>query len=122
MSLHGRNICCIPCSLSSIFHLKLFPPNRLRSLTALHVLLTHKTQTIYLRLFFLIWARAQTEGFIINWTTTMSDFETGLLPALRHQFPLITIHGCHFHYCKAVLDWLRFHGFMVIYKFIIILH
>ena len=51
---------------------------------------------------------------IIMWENSMSDFESGLLPALQNAFPPPFVrHGCTFHYCNAVLKWIRRH-FLVI--------
>jgi hypothetical protein len=32
----------------------------------------------------------------------MSDFETGLIPAVQQSFPQSRHRGCHFHYCQAI--------------------
>ena len=36
------------------------------------------------------------------WMHTMSDFETGLLPAISSAFPHIDKRCCHFHFCQAI--------------------
>ena len=37
-----------------------------------------------------------------SWVQTMSDFETGLLPAISEAFPQIDKRCCHFHFCQAI--------------------
>ena len=32
----------------------------------------------------------------------MSDFETGLLPAISEAFPQVDRRYCHFHFCQAI--------------------
>ena len=32
----------------------------------------------------------------------MTDFEPGLRNSLANHFPQVTIHGCYFHFCKAL--------------------
>lgn len=44
----------------------------------------------------------------------MSDFESGLIPALRNVFGvLFDIRGCHFHYTSAIYEWAKEHGLAV---------
>ena len=42
----------------------------------------------------------------IKWESTLTDFETGLLPAIRdHNFlapPPIAVKGCHFHHTESI--------------------
>ena len=42
----------------------------------------------------------------IKWETTLSDFESGLLPAIRdHDYlapPQIAVRGCHFHHTECI--------------------
>ena len=37
-----------------------------------------------------------------SWTQTMSDFDTGLLPAITEAFPHVDKRCCHFHCCQAI--------------------
>lgn len=48
----------------------------------------------------------------------MSDFESGLIPALRNVFGVpFDIRGCHFHYSSAIYEWAKEHGLTVSVSF-----
>ena len=39
---------------------------------------------------------------VFNPATTISDFESAIIPAMRHLFPASQHHGCYFHHTQAV--------------------
>lgn len=95
------NVC--PPQYHQYFTINVFHGNNRRLILCLHVLLTRKTQNIYVRLFQLIRQRAQQLNIPIQWTGSMSDYESGLLAALQTTFNNnFDIQGCHFHMDSAV--------------------
>ena len=67
-------------------------------------LLSEKSRRMYLFVFQII--KDMMRHLEINeelaWTQTMSDFETGLLPAITEAFPQVDKRCCHFHFCQAI--------------------
>lgn len=47
--------------------------------------------------------RARSRGYVINWQRFMTDFESGLMPALESHFPEVDRRGCKFHFCQAIM-------------------
>jgi hypothetical protein len=81
----------------------------------LYVFLTHKTEEIY-RVFFQWFKVFATEmGVTIDWDTITTDFESGLLPAISKEFPLVLLCGCYFHFTQALLKNIRKLGLMEVY-------
>ena len=50
---------------------------------------------------------------VLNPSKLMSDFESGLLPALRAHFPNAAIKGCYFHHTKAIWSKVQELGLVV---------
>ena len=75
-----------------------------RCFPCLHILCTHKNELTYNSIFEWIKETAINRELNIHWQRTMSDFESGLLPSIQHEFPGVAVHGCHFHFCKAIYD------------------
>ena len=46
----------------------------------------------------------------------MTDFERGLRNSLFSAFPSATIDGCLFHFCQAILKWVRKNGLKNAYE------
>ena len=81
-----------------------------RSFPCLYAIMTHKSNASYSAVLEYLTRRA-TEFFPqdprpIKWESTLTDFESGLLPAIRdHDFlapPQITVKGCHFHHTQCI--------------------
>ncbi|KRY28627.1 hypothetical protein T01_9376 [Trichinella spiralis] len=47
--------------------------------------------------------KAATLGVVLQPQTVISDFETALIPALQGTFPGVSMQGCYFRFCQAVL-------------------
>ena len=60
--------------------------------------------------------RARAKGYVINWQRFMSDFESGLLPALSTIFPEVDRRGCKFHFCQAIMRKLSELGLKPLYN------
>lgn len=68
-------------------------------------LLSDKTCATYYLLFNKLRDAAAKLGLVLNPTCIMSDFESGLIEAVKMQFPQTQHFGCHFHFGQAV--WRR---------------
>jgi MULE transposase domain len=68
-----------------------------RSIPCIHLLATHKTEALYSRILQWIKGKAHNERLEILWVKSMSDFESGVLPALQEEFPLLDERTCNFH-------------------------
>lgn len=60
--------------------------------------MTRKTSQSYVALFEYI----ETKLFKLNPTNMMTDFENGLRKAIKQCWPNCSLHGCWFHFCRAI--------------------
>ena len=103
-----------PDNFAQIFTLHAFEGDRL--FPCLWALLTHKAQPVYDRLFQIILLKCQQNNIVILVERSMSDYETGLIPALRNCNPLrgwpvqLQLDGCTFHLTQAMYRWIQLHG------------
>ena len=67
-----------------------------------YCLLPDKRRETYHEVFDTLRRKMAETNLVLNPTKLMLDFESGLLPALRTQFPNATIKGCYFHHIKAI--------------------
>lgn len=97
-----------PAIFYQYFTIHTFIGENRRLIPLMHCLLSGKTQNIYTRLFTEIKRKANEFNLDVCWETSMSDFETGLLPALHVAFPPPFIRrGCFFHFTNAVFRWIQ---------------
>lgn len=76
-----------------------------------YILLTHKDADIYKETFEYLATLRDFKPDVI-----MSDFERALRNSLSSAFPTASMDGCHFHFCQAVLRWVREHGLKRAYE------
>ena len=57
-----------------------------------------------------------TLGLIFDHKVIISDFESGLIDAVRNQFPGATHTGCHFHFTQAVWRKVQHLGLVTAYS------
>ena len=69
------------------------------------ILITHKTQDIYLEAFIFLNSLLDFSPQVI-----MSDFEKAIRNSLSQVFPSASVDGCYFHFCQAILRWVRENG------------
>ena len=95
-----------------------------RSFPCLYAVMTHKTLESYEALFTFMTAKAATlfpgDPHPIKWENTLTDFESGLLPAIQgHDFrtaaPVIP-RGCHFHYTQCIWRQVQREGLAHAYR------
>jgi hypothetical protein len=68
----------------------------------IYVLITNKTRAGYNDLFRRLKDAAAALHIHLNPTVITCDFESGLLPSIRDEFPLTRIQGCYFHFSQAI--------------------
>lgn len=73
-----------------------------RLMPRVYVLMALRTQQHYVNLFRWLRDRAANMNLVFQPAHCHSDFETGLLAALHHEFPGARHHGCYFHFTQAI--------------------
>lgn len=72
------------------------------------ILLKSKTQETYKAMFRTIKSLImQKTGMALSPAIIMSDFESGLQPAVREEFPQTSHKGCFFHYTQAIYRFVQ---------------
>jgi hypothetical protein len=66
-----------------------------------YVLMTRKTTNAYISVFQELKNACRNLGLQLQPPEIMTDFETGLLPAIAQEFPNTRHKGCHFHFCQV---------------------
>jgi hypothetical protein len=61
-----------------------------------------KSRQFYVTLFDILKREASRLGLSLNPSAILSDFESGLIPAVQLAFPQTRHRGCHFHFCQAI--------------------
>ena len=75
------------------------------------ILLNSKTQETYTQMFRKLKSLVmEKHGLTIEPRLIMSDFETGLIPAVRQEFPDSQHKGCYFHYSQAIFRFISNSG------------
>lgn len=69
-----------------------------QSFPLVHAILTGKTQDIYIE--FLLYIR-NVLPLIYNQLTIITDYEFGLMNAVKFIFPESEHQGCYFHFCQV---------------------
>mgnify|MGYP003385940252 CR=1 FL=1 len=94
--------------------------NLVSCIPVLYCFLPNKLQETYRHLFLRLKAKAaefQLGEFQLE--RTMSDFESGLLPALRNEFPDMDQDGCFYHFCAQLYKHLSNYGLLVWSKYFV---
>jgi hypothetical protein len=68
------------------------------------MLMTRRTQSMYVAMFSKL-VQLAADKFSINLTARFltTDFEMASMNAFREVFPGVTVSGCHFHLCQAII-------------------
>lgn len=78
--------------------------------------MSRKSRRAYSLFFQWFKLRARSRGYVINWQRFMTDFESGLLPALSAHFPEVDRRGCKFHFCQAIIRKVNEMGLKPLYS------
>jgi hypothetical protein len=89
-----------PALYSQIFTIHGFDQDKL--LPLVYVLMNDKRRDSYEAVFTVLQNEAANLGLQLQPTVILSDFESGLFPAVRNCFPNALHKGCHFHMCQAI--------------------
>jgi hypothetical protein len=84
--------------------------------------LTHKKEAVYTKMLNIIVSLCQRYEIVINVKKTMSDFEKGLIPALKKWTVVVDIDGCLFHLSQASFRFISKHNLTVCIFTYILLH
>ena len=68
----------------------------------IYCLLSDKTSDTYHLLFDIVKRKMAALDATFNPSTIISDFESSIIPTLRHHFPNTQHHGCYFHHTQAI--------------------
>lgn len=89
----------VPRIYQQLFTISALFDNRL--LPLVYVLMSRKTMSAYVRVFKALKRSCQNLGVQLQPDDLMTDFETGLIPAIQQEFPATRHKGCHFHHCQV---------------------
>jgi hypothetical protein len=89
----------VPRIYQQLFTISAFFDNRL--LPLVYVLMSRKTMSAFVRMFQALKRSCQNLGVQLQPDDLMTDFETGLIPAIQQEFPATRHKGCHFHHCQV---------------------
>ena len=81
-----------------------------------YVLLSDKTSHTYYRLLGTIRDAVSRMGYILNPQYIMTDFESGIIDAVRQQFPQTVHLGCHFHFGQCIWRKIQDGGLTTAYR------
>jgi hypothetical protein len=63
--------------------------------------MSKKMQAMYCAMFTQLKVACQGLGLQLSPQEILSDFESGLIPAVALEFPASHHRGCHFHFCQV---------------------
>lgn len=88
-----------PAMYSQLFTLHVFEHGKL--LPLVYCLLASKERTAYAEVFSVLKRKAQEIGIAFAPHTIMSDFESGMIAAVRDELPNAHHQGCYFHFTQV---------------------
>jgi hypothetical protein len=103
-----------PHLFAQLFTLHVFEHDRL--LPVVYCLLPGKTAATYTAVFTALKNAATAAGLQFDPNHILSDFETGLIRAVKTAFPNATHHGCYFHFTQAIWRQLQALGLSADYR------
>jgi len=83
-------------------------------LPCVYVLATNKLKSTYKRIFRILKDNA-VPGHELQPESVLTDFESGLLPAIQEEFPMAQRHGCYFHFNQCLFRKIQNLGLQPIY-------
>lgn len=87
-----------------------------RQLPVVYALMMTKTRNDYVDFFRSLKDEATRRQLRFNPTLIVSDFESGLIPAVREEFPYATHRGCYFHHTQAIFRQVQQLGLQQTYR------
>ena len=89
----------VPALYAQLFTLHAFFENK--QLPLVYCLMSGKTRDAYASVFNILKDKAQQQHLSFAPSIFLSDFETGLIAAVRDEFPNATHRGCYFHFTQV---------------------
>ncbi|KAL2631004.1 hypothetical protein R1flu_015690 [Riccia fluitans] len=86
-----------------------------RQVPLLYVLMSSKGREAYVSLFRNLKDLAILRGRRFSPEQILSDFESGLIPAIHDEFPQSFHHGCYFHFTQAIWRKIQQMGLTTVY-------
>jgi len=93
-----------PKGFLQILNMIVYIPNLQIFFPVAHVIMTHKTKDLYSHVFQHLRLTAELNGFSLNPTLAMCDFEQALRGGIQNVFPQVKLGGCYFHFVKALYE------------------
>jgi MULE transposase domain len=72
-----------------------------RLMPMVYVLMSQKSTEMYISMFAELKRQCSGRGFQFQPNEIMSDFESGVIPAVSQEFPAARHNGCFFHFCQV---------------------
>lgn len=91
----------VPAIFQQLFTVHAFFDNHL--LPLVYVLMAKKTTSAYVKVFRALKAACLNLGCQLQPVDIMTDFESGLIPAIQQEFSNARHKGCHFHHCQVTI-------------------
>lgn len=88
-----------PRLFSQVYTIHAFLRDRL--LPLVYVLMSSKTTQQYVEVFAQLKQSCNQLGLLLDPTNIMTDFESGIIPAVRQEFPQACHKGCQFHHSQV---------------------
>lgn len=92
---------CVPHLYSQLLTVHAFENGKL--LPLVYCLMSSKARSDYVEIFSILKQRAQAVNLSLAPSTFMSDFESGIIAAVRDEFPNAHHQGCYFHFTQVNL-------------------
>lgn len=99
VSMDGTFAAC-PAVFQQLFTIHAF--NRDHLLPVVYCFMADKTQQMYTEVFNLLQQKALQQNLTFSPRIVISDFESGLIPAVSACLQNARHQGCHFHFCQAI--------------------
>ncbi len=90
----------VPALFAQLYTLHVFKEDKL--LPVVYCLLPDKTTATYNNMFRHIHNECVARGLQLDPATFLTDFESGIMPAIAAEFPNATHRGCYFHFTQAI--------------------
>ncbi|KAL8621483.1 hypothetical protein ACOMHN_058244 [Nucella lapillus] len=84
--------------------------------TLVYCLMRDKSRHSYHQLFEVVKRKMAEVDLVFSPDEIMSDFESGLIPAVRHNFPNTRHKGCYFHHSQAIWRRVQQLGLQAVYQ------
>lgn len=91
-----------PRIFSQLYTIHAFVGERL--IPFVYVLLESKTANAYTEMLTALHQCCNQHGLQLQPAIIMTDFESGIIPVIRQEFPASRHKGCHFHFAQVIMD------------------